>query len=77
MSPRSSARRSVGEARPRDPAREYRVPCAIHSVMNQADEAWRQELRGVSIAELMRRVVAGASPRSLEQGVSWMQEVLG
>ncbi len=59
------------------PAREYRVPCAIHTVMNRADEAWRDELGAVSLADLMQEVVAGASPKGLEQGVSWMQEVLG
>lgn len=58
------------------PAREYRVPCAIHVVMNDADEAWRNELRKVSIADLMGRVVADASPKGLEQGARWMQEVL-
>jgi len=58
------------------PAREYRVPCAIHVVMNQADEAWRDELRRVSLADLMQQVVADASPKSFEQAVSWMQEVL-
>jgi Rrf2 family protein len=58
------------------PAREYRVPCAIHAVMNDADEAWRNELRGVSLADLMGRVVADASPRGLQQGARWMQEVV-
>jgi Rrf2 family protein len=59
------------------PAREYRVPCAIHSVMNRADEAWRDQLKQVSIAGLMQEVVAGASPKGMEQSVSWLQEVLG
>ena len=58
------------------PAREYRVPCAIHAVMDRADEAWRDELRAVSIADLMARVVAGASPKGLEQGAQWMEVVL-
>jgi Rrf2 family protein len=58
------------------PAREYRVPCAIHAVMNDADEAWRTELRGVSIADLMSRVVADASPKGLALSAVWMQEVL-
>ena len=57
------------------PAREYPLPCAIHMVMNQADEAWRQELRSVSLADLMTRVMNGASPKSLELGARWMQEV--
>ena len=43
--------------------------------MNDADEAWRQELRGVSLADLMTRVMNGASPKSLELGARWMQEV--
>jgi Rrf2 family protein len=59
------------------PAREYRVPCAIHAVMNDADEAWRDSLRRVSIADLMGRTVQDASRKGLEQGVRWMQEVLG
>jgi Rrf2 family protein len=57
------------------PAREYRVPCAIHVVMNDADEAWRRELRAVSVADLMTGVVQGASPKALELGARWMQEV--
>jgi len=58
------------------PAREYRVPCAIHAVMNEADEAWRAELRRVSLQDLMQRVVEGASPKGIEQGVRWMEEVI-
>jgi Rrf2 family protein len=59
------------------PASEYRVPCAIHAVMNDADAAWRASLRRVSVADLMDRVVAGASPKGLALGAVWMQEVLG
>lgn len=69
----SQIRRRGPSARP---AREYRVPCAIHAVMNRADEVWRNELRGVSLAELMEQVVAGASPKGLELGARWMQEVV-
>ncbi len=70
----SEIRRRGPSARP---AREYRVPCAIHAVMNDADEAWRGSLRRVSIADLMGRIVRDASPKGLEQGARWMQEVLG
>ncbi len=59
------------------PAREYRVPCAIHAVMNGADDAWRAELRGTSVADLMARIVRDASPKGLEQSARWMQEVRG
>ena len=58
------------------PAREYRVPCSIHVVMDRADAAWRAELAAVSIADLVREVVTGAPPRALEKGIQWMQEVL-
>jgi Rrf2 family protein len=57
------------------PAREYPLPCAIHMVMNTADEAWRRELRAVTLAELMTNVMSAASRKSLELGARWMQEV--
>jgi len=57
-------------------AREYRVPCSIHVVMDRADAAWRAELRDTSIAELVEQVVASAPPPTLEKGWGWLQEVL-
>jgi Rrf2 family protein len=57
------------------PAREYPLPCAIHVVMNDADRAWRRELERVSVADLMTSVVDAASPKALELGGRWMQEV--
>jgi Rrf2 family protein len=33
---------------------ECRRPCLIHSVMDDADEAWRSSLRGVSLADLVK-----------------------
>jgi hypothetical protein len=45
--------------------------------MNDADSAWRDSLRRVSVADLMDRVVAAASPKGLALGAVWMQEVLG
>ncbi|HEY8218107.1 MAG TPA: Rrf2 family transcriptional regulator [Acidimicrobiia bacterium] len=58
------------------PAREYRVPCSIHVVMDRADAAWRAELAAVSIADLVGEVMTGAPPRAIEKGIEWMQEVL-
>jgi Rrf2 family protein len=58
------------------PAREYRVPCMIHAAMDRADEAWRAELRKVSIGDLAARLMTQASPKALELGARWMQEVL-
>ncbi len=58
------------------PAREYRLPCAIHAVMNQADDAWRAELRATSLADVLGTVAAGAPPKALEKGANWLREVL-
>jgi Rrf2 family protein len=57
------------------PAREYRVPCAIHAAMNRADDAWRNELRATSIADLVAYVARDASPKAIEQGIDWLVEV--
>jgi Rrf2 family protein len=57
-------------------AREYRVPCSIHAVMDRADTAWRDELRAVSVADLVRMVIEGAPPRAVDKGMQWFQEVL-
>jgi len=57
-------------------AREYRVPCSIHVVMDRADAAWRAELAGTSIADLVGMVLASAPPPTLEKGWSWLQEAL-
>lgn len=57
------------------PAREYRVPCAIHAVMSRADDAWRRELRGTSVAELVDLVARDASPKGIEQSLNWLMEV--
>jgi Rrf2 family protein len=57
------------------PAREYPLPCAIHVVMNDADAAWRRELQKVTVADLMASMLQAASPKALEVGARWMQEV--
>ncbi len=58
------------------PAREYRLPCSIHVVMNRADDAWRAAVRAVSIADLVRMLGETAPRRALEKGRRWFQEVL-
>ena len=58
------------------PAREYRLPCSIHVVMTRADEAWRNEVRSVSIADLVQMLGETAPPRVLEKGMRWFEEVL-
>jgi Rrf2 family protein len=58
-------------------AREYRVPCSIHQVMNRADAAWRAELAATSIADLVEMVATTASPLGLRKGMKWLTEALG
>jgi Rrf2 family protein len=58
------------------PAREYRVPCSIHAVMDRADQAWRAELRATSVADVVGMVATSAPPAALVKGVDWLQEVL-
>jgi Rrf2 family protein len=58
------------------PAREYRLPCAIHAVMDRADTAWREELAAVSIADLVVTLGRDAPPRALQKGSEWFKEVL-
>lgn len=58
------------------PAREYRVPCAIHAAMDQADAAWRDELRAVTLADLVQLVAEHAPRAVIVKGIDWFQEVL-
>lgn len=58
------------------PAREYRLPCMIHAAMDRADEAWRTELRAVSVGDLMAQLLEQASPKALDLGARWIQEVI-
>ena len=58
------------------PAREYRLPCSIHVVMNRADAAWRAELAATTLADLVELVVTTASPQALATGAAWLQEVM-
>jgi Rrf2 family protein len=56
---------------------EYRLPCGIHRAMVRADQAWRDELRRTTIADLLVGVVAEAPPDALAKGVRWLEEVGG
>jgi len=58
------------------PAREYRTMCGIHTVMVEADAAWRARLARTSIADLAAGVARDASPRAMEKFGTWLQEVV-
>jgi len=57
-------------------AREYRVPCSIHVVMERAEAAWRVALAATTVADLVGMARASAPPSTMEKGRSWLQEVL-
>jgi Rrf2 family protein len=59
------------------PARDYRVPCAIHAAMVRADAAWRAELARTSAADLAAGVLASTSPAALERGAEWLAGAAG
>lgn len=52
------------------PAREFRKPCAIAVAMHRAEEAWRQELRSQTVADLM----ASAPPNVARQTRCWYEK---
>ncbi|HEY5013946.1 MAG TPA: Rrf2 family transcriptional regulator [Acidimicrobiia bacterium] len=56
-------------------ASEYRLPCGVHRAMGRADEAWRDELRKTTVADLLVSVVTDAPPEALAKGIRWLQDV--
>jgi Rrf2 family protein len=64
------------EIRQRGPAAQaaecYPRTCGIARTMWAAEAAWRAELRAQTIADLVRGVLADASPAALAAGVDWL-----
>jgi Rrf2 family protein len=58
------------------PASAYRLACGIHRAMDAADDAWRDSLRSVTVAELVDGVMRDASPAGLAAGARWIQEAM-
>jgi Rrf2 family protein len=56
------------------PAREYTKTCGIHRAFDQADEAWRAELAGSTIADLFLGVLSDVPRPALEKGARWISE---
>lgn len=52
----------------------YRVPCAIHVGMLQAEAAWKKSLQSQSIGELARHLKETLDPRLLSGGAQWLGE---
>ena len=47
-------------------------PCGIARVMWQADEAWRQSLRGVRLADIVAGVQDDVPPEQLRANMDWL-----
>lgn len=70
-----------GEIRQRGPAAQddpscYRRSCSIALAMWRAEDAWRAELRRVSVAEVAAGLADVVDPRQLEAGAVWLDETL-
>ena len=58
------------------PARCYSSVCGVAGAMWRAEEAWRAELRGTTLADLLGGLAATISPEAVTKTAAWMQEVL-
>ncbi len=47
-------------------------PCAIARVMWDADEAWREKLRSVTLEDLQATLLADIAPEDLQKGQDWL-----
>lgn len=50
----------------------FEKPCAIARVMWQADAAWRETLKGVTLADLNEQLLADLSKEDLERSKDWL-----
>ncbi len=67
--------RANNPCRPKD--HHVSAPCAIARVMWDADEAWRQKLRSVTIADLGRTLSQELPPELLQATIDWVDERAG
>ena len=54
-----------------------RKACPIAKVMGEADQAWRNHLRGVTLAELGQRLQAEIPAELLERSLEWLNTGAG
>lgn len=70
-----------GEIRRRGPSAQddpgcYSEPCGIATAMWRAEDAWRRELRAVSVADICASLATRVDPRQLEASAVWLGDVL-
>lgn len=56
--------------------RHYVEPCGIASAMRRAEDAWKAELRAVTIADLLAELETSVDIRQTEKAITWLMEVL-
>jgi Rrf2 family protein len=57
------------------PASAYRRPCGIARAMWRAEDAWRRELAGTSIGDLVVELVRTVPAEVLATGAAWVRAV--
>ena len=53
----------------------YAKPCGIARAMWRAEQAWRSELRVITVADLVSEVLATVPAEQLVRGAEWIQQV--
>ena len=56
------------------PKAQYRAPCTIKVAMLRAESAWREALRGQTVAELLAVVARIADPASSREKARWLSQ---
>lgn len=57
------------------PPASYRQPCGIARAMWRAEDAWRAELAGTTIADLVTELLVSVPAELLQAGAEWVQQV--
>jgi Rrf2 family protein len=57
--------------------RVFQSPCQIAKVMYKADEAWRHELRQVTLSDLVQQLVRDLPKEVIEKNTEWLLARLG
>jgi Rrf2 family protein len=60
----------------RVPARAYPPTCGIATAMWRAEQAWKKELQGTTIADMTDLIMSQAPPAALEKSITWVTQVL-
>lgn len=56
---------------------DFRKPCEIHAAFNKAEQAWRGELKSITLATIAADVARKMTPQRRAELTQWLQEKLG